>query len=186
MACSARLVDSFGDSSRGIQPFNAGARQHDRREQAVIQQEDVLHHLVLMLLNQSGIHALLQTGGNFLFCHGPAGTVVNPKQFENGMGAEGQQPDKRLGPRSDPHHGTRHQARHGLGVKLTDALGHQFAEHNGDVGNGHHHNGRGRNVSRPRRNPQALQPHRQLAAEGRLANDAVQHTDGRDADLHRR
>ena len=186
MACSAGLVDSLGDSHRGIQPFNAGARQHDGGQQAVIKQEHVLHHLVLMFLDQSGIHALFQTGGNFFFGHGPASTVVNPKQFENGMGTEGQQPDKRLGTRSDPHHGTRYQPRHSFGVELPDALGHQFAEHNGDVGNGHHHKGRGRNVSRPGRDAQTLQPYRQLAAKGCLANDAVQHADGRDADLHRR
>ena len=59
----------------GVQPFDLRARQHQGGQQAVVEQKDVLHHLVLMLFNQAGAHALFQTGGDFFLGHGAAGGV---------------------------------------------------------------------------------------------------------------
>jgi hypothetical protein len=58
----------------------------------VVQVKHVLHHLVLVLLDQAGIHAFFKAGGDFFFRHGAAGRVVDAQQLEGGLRADGQQP----------------------------------------------------------------------------------------------
>jgi hypothetical protein len=186
MAGGAGLVDGLSDSVGGIQPFDVGARQHQRCEQPVVEQEHVLHHLVLVLLDQAGVHALFQAGGDFFFRHRAAGAVVDAQQLEHRLRADGQQAHKGLGAGGHPHHGARHQARRGFGVELPDALGHQFAEDDGDEGDDGHHQRGGGDLGGARRHAKGLDPGGQAAAEGRLADDAVEHADGSDAHLHRR
>ena len=184
MAGGTGLVKGLGDGIGRVKPFDVGARQHQGGQQAVVQQEHVLHHLVLVLLDQTGVHAAFQAGGDFFFSHDALARVVHPQQLEHGMGADGQQADKRLGASGHPHHRARHQPRHGLGVKLADALGNQFAKHDGDESDDGHHQRGGRDFSGTKRHAQGLKPQRQPVAESGLADDAVEHAYRGDADLH--
>jgi hypothetical protein len=59
----------------------------------------------------------------------------------------------------------------------------QLAKHNGDEGDDRHDKSRGRQLSNSRRSAQALQPSGQVATECGLANDAVEHANGGDANL---
>jgi len=70
--------------------------------------------------------------------------------------------------------------------QLPDALGHELAKDDGGEGDQRDHDGCGRNGRRLVSHAKAVQPARHTGAEGGLANDAVEHTDRGDANLHGR
>lgn len=55
----------------GIEPLHITARHHHRDKGTVIEVEHVLHHLVLMVLNDAGIPAFVKAGHNLFFGHRP-------------------------------------------------------------------------------------------------------------------
>ena len=63
--------------------MHIGARHHERGEWPVVELKHVLHHLVLMLLDDAGVNALLQAGRYFLFSHGAGGVSVYTQQLQN-------------------------------------------------------------------------------------------------------
>ena len=181
------LRQAFGHGVGGLQPGNVGARQHHGGEVAVVQVEDVAHHLVFVFFDDAGVHALFQAGGDFGLGHGAGVGGVDAQQLEHAVGAHGQQAHKRLGTGGHPGHGHGHHTGHGFGVELANALGHQFAKQNGDEGDDGDHNGRGRDFSGAvRQGDGGLQPSRQAVAKGGLAHDAVEHANGGDAHLYGR
>lgn len=76
-----------------------------------------------------------------------------------------------------------HQTGKHLGVRLANALGHQLAHNDGEVGNQHHHQPRRGIAGIRKRHANRLQPCGQWADQGGLAHNTVKNTNRRDADL---
>jgi hypothetical protein len=164
-----------------------GPRHHHRADLPVVEAEHVAHHLVLLGLDDAGVHALFQAGGDLLFRHGAGRAARQPQQLQDGLRAGRQQRHEGLGGGGQPVHGPGHQPRHGLGKHLADALGHQLAEDDGEVGDQDDHEGRGGDERRLVGDAEGGDdPVGQRPGEGRLADDAVEQADRRDANLHRR
>jgi len=68
-------------------------------------------------------------------------------------------------------------------VRLANALGHELAHDDGEVGDQHHHQAGGGIAAVGLGYPQGFQPDRQRAGQRGLAHDTVEHADRRDADL---
>ena len=185
LALRAGLRQTVAHSAVRVQPGHVGARCHQRGQRPLVKAEYVLHHLVLVLLDHPGVHALFQAGADFFF-RDVAGRVDIDAQNPQGVGRGARQKlDKRFGCYGQPQHGARHPAGHRFRVQLTDALGHQFAKNNGGEGDGGDHNRRGRNRRRAGMHAPGLQPQGQAVAEGCLAHDAIEHTNRSNPDLHR-
>ncbi len=170
-----------------VEPLDLGARDHHGADLAVVEPEDVAHHLVLLRLDDPGFAPLFELCRDlFLGDAGPRRLAAQPEQAQHGMRGRRQQHHEGLGRRGKPHHRPRRQPRHGLGVHLADALGHQFAEDDGEVRDQYDDTGGGRDIGRRCADAEALdQPGRQRLCERRLADDAVEQPDRGDADLHR-
>ena len=67
--------------------------------------------------------------------------------------------------------------------RLANALGHQFAHHNGEVRDQHHHQPGGRIAAKRHGHAQCFQPQCQRAGQCGLTHDTVQDANRRDADL---
>ena len=113
--------------------------------------------------------------------------VAHAQQLQDGLGRARQQLDEGAGGHRQPGHRLSDQARHRLRIHLADALGHQLAEDDGDEGDDHHHEGGADHRGDVLGHREVLDdPGRKQPREGRLADDAVEHADRGDADLHRR
>jgi hypothetical protein len=141
---------------------------------------------VLLRLDDAGVHALLQAVRDLLLRHAARLRGVDAQHLQHRLGGGRQQLDERAGGARQPGHRPGHDASHRLRVELADALGHQLAEDDGDEGDDGDDDGRGGDAREALGHAVPLQPRRQRGAERRLADDAVQHADGRDADLHGR
>ena len=184
-ALAAHLPQALADAQGRVQPMDIGTRHHHRGQRPVVQMEHVLHHLVLLLLDDAGVHTLLQAVRDLLLGHAAHAFGVDGQHLQHRLGRCRQQFDERPGRPGQPCHGPCQQARDRFRIELADALGHQLAEDDGDVGDQGHDNPGGRERGGANSDPQAVQPLRQLVAERGLADDAVQHADRRDAHLHR-
>ena len=178
-----RLLHRLG----GIQPRDITTRDHHRADLPVIQPEHVAHHLVLMLLDHAGVHAFFQAGGDLFFGHRSLGVLADAQHAQDALGADRQQSHERPRQAGQPVHRRRDDTGHGLGIHLAQPLGHQLTEDDGDVGDDHHHQRRARDAGHALADHRQLlvQPGGQRLGERGLADDAVEHADGGDADLHR-
>jgi hypothetical protein len=169
-----------------VQPDDLGARDHHRADLPVVEAEHVAHHLVLLRLDHAGIHALLQLAAissSVTAREGPprCPAAAAPRWCEAEQGDQrpcavdsqfigratsratvsGYICPSRLGT-SSPKMMVRMvmiTTTRPVATRLAAALAGLEGLH---------------------------QPMRQRRRERRLADDAVEHADGRDADLHRR
>ena len=162
----------------------AGGHRHPHR--TVAQAQDFLDHHLLFGLDQAGRGAFGQDGRHLFLGHVRAIAILDAQQLENAGGGGGQQQDERL--QHDRQLGDRpgHLGRHRLGEDQRQALGHQFADDQRDIGDAHdHHGGREEfGVLRQRREGD-FQNAIQLARDGRLTIGARQNADQGDAHLDR-
>ena len=168
-----------------VQPGHVGARRHQRCQWPLVEAEHVLHHLVLMLFDHTGVHALFQAGADFFFRDVARRVDIDPQNPQGVSRGPRQQLDKGLGGDGQPQHGPRNPARHRFRVQLPDALGHQFAKNNRGEGDRGDHNRRGGDGCGTLVNAPGLQPQGQPVAECSLTHDAVEHANRCDAHLHR-
>ena len=169
-----------------VEPLHVGARRHERGQGPLVQAKHVLHHLVLLLLDQAGVHAFFQAGRDFFFGHRTRGGGVNAQQLERARRGARKQLDKGFGRPGQPQHGPRHPAGHGFRVQLADALGHQLAKNNGGEGDHGHHQRSGGDGGRFFGRAPRLQPGSHAVAERGFAHNAVEHANRGDAHLHGR
>ena len=80
-----------------VEPSHIGARRHQRGQRPLVEAEHVLHHLVLVLLNDSGIHTFLKTRTDLFFGDMARGVHIDTQHPQGVGGGARQQFDKGLG-----------------------------------------------------------------------------------------
>jgi hypothetical protein len=165
-----------------VQRHHVCARHHERADLPVVQAEHVAHHLVLVRLDHARARALGQHGVDLVLGHG-GGVLLHAQQAQQRPRGQRQQLHERLGGHGQPVDRAGHQARQRLGVALAQALGHELAHDDGEVGDEHHHQARGGVARGLGLHAQADEPIAQRLGQRRFAHDAVEHADGGDADL---
>ena len=175
----------FVGAGIGVEPNDFGARDHHRSDLPIVEPEHIAHHLVLVRFDHTGVQAFDQAGGDLFFRHAAVRRLVHAQQAQAGFGAHRQQPHERSRNRRQPLHRARHQPGHGFRMDLANALGHQLAEDDGEESDhDHDHCGRG-DVRRAVVHAEGqVQPARERRRKGSVTNNAVEHADRRDADLH--
>ena len=179
-------VEVVGKRIVHVQKHDVGARHHERANLAVVQAEHVAHHGVLVRLDHTGRGAFDQHGVDLFFGDRRAFGFFHPHGAQQTACGGRQEPHKGLGRHSQHVDGSGHQTGKGFGVGLADALGHQLADHDREIGDGQHHKAGGGVARQGLRHAHRNQPHRQRARQSRFTHDTVEHADGGDADLDRR
>ena len=167
-------------------PEHLVARRHGHPHRTVAQAHDLLDHLLLFRFDQAGRGALGQNGRHLFLGHVRSVAILDAQQLQNARGRGGQQQDEGLQHDRQRRDGLGHLGRHRLGEDQRQALGHQFADDQRDIGDAHdHHGGREEfRVLRQRREGD-FQNAIQLARDGRLTIGARQNADQGDAHLDR-
>ena len=166
-----------------VQADHVAPRHHQRTDLPVIQPKHIAHHRVLVRLDHTGRRAFHQHGVDFFFRHGAAAGFFHSHQAKERAGRCGQQQYKRLGGHRQKVDGPRYQAGKRFGVRLPDALGHQFTDNDREVGDQHHHQTGGGVAAKRHRHTQRFQPDCQRTGQCGLAHDTVQNANRRDANL---
>ena len=122
-----------------IQHHHVAARHHERADLPVVQPEHVAHHGVLVRFDHARRGALGQHGVDLFFGHGLVAVVFDAHHLQQAVGRDGQQAHKGFGGTRQPVNRPRHQPRQRFGVRLANALGHQFTDHNGEISDQQHH-----------------------------------------------
>jgi hypothetical protein len=170
-----------------VEPDDLGARDHHRADLPVVEAEHVAHHRVLLGLDDAGVQPFFEARSDLFFGDAAARPVMDAEQFQRRVRAHRQQLDEWPADQRKPLHRPRDQPRHRLGVGLADAFGHEFAEDDGHEGDRDHDHRGGADLGRALLDVEALvQPVRERRRERGVADDAVQHADRGDADLHHR
>ena len=102
-----------------IKPVDIGAQHHQQNQQPIIKTEHILHHLILLHLDHTNVHTLLQTITNLLLDHRARHINKYAQQRQHALNNNHQQLDKKLGHDDQPVHRTHHPARHRLKIELT-------------------------------------------------------------------
>ena len=134
----SRLCQTLRTRHTAFKPLDIKAWHHQGSQGPIVQMKHISHHLMFMFFDQPSIHTLFQAGCDFLFSHGTIATRINAQQFQNSMGCDGQQTDKRPGRTGQPSHWSRNKSCHGLWIKLANSFWHKFTKNNGCEGNGGH------------------------------------------------
>ena len=114
---------------------HVGAVGHHILSGAVVELEDILDHFLLGFLDGTALPAHVHHHADFLLGHLLGlGVGIDAHEAEDAVGAGGQQPHNGLeGRGAYPQH-TAGDAGHLLRVLHGNAFGHQFAQHQGEVG----------------------------------------------------
>ena len=115
--------------------------------------------------------------------HRAGAVVLHAQQAQQALGGRRQQLDERLGGQRQPVDGAGDQPGQRFGIALAQALGHQFADDDGEVRDDHHDHAGGRVAGGLVVHAHGPQPFAQRLGQGGLADDTVEHPDGGDADL---
>ncbi|MNV50185.1 hypothetical protein D3C71_1421820 [compost metagenome] len=185
-ACVVGFLDAFEVVFKRrihVQTHHITTRHHQRADLTVVQPEHIAHHGVLVRFDHARSGALHQHGVDLFFGHRAAAGFLHTHQAQQRARGGGQQQHKRLGGQRQKVDGPRHQAGKGLGVRLADALGHQFTHHDREIRDQHHHQAGGRVAAKRHGNAQCFKPQRQGPSQGGLTHDTVQHANRCDADL---
>jgi len=111
--------------------------------------------------------------------------IVHAQYTQDELRRARQQPDERTSDDRENLDRPRDEPGHALRIDLADALRHQFADDDREIGHRHDDRHQRQQGGRLRLGAPRLEPGRQRRRERRLADDAAQHRDRRDADLHR-
>ena len=172
-----------------VDPGELGARRHDRAHRLVGQPQHALDHVALLGLQHAGLRALGQQRLQLLLGHrllrrrgaSPNSRSTSAEDWPSSQttGAD----DARQRWRS----GRRPAAAITLRPAQRELLGHQFAQHQGQVGDHDHHDGRATARSAKRRQIRECRASAAwiCAGDPRAAEHAGQDADQGDADLHR-
>ena len=138
---------------------------------------------MLVRLDHPGGGALDQHRVDLFLGHRAATGFLDTQQAQQGAGGHRQQHHERLGGHGQHVDRSCNQACESLWMRLSDALGHEFTHDDRKIRDRQHHQTRGGVPSLGRRDAQTRQPDGQWAGQRGFANDAVEHTDGSDANL---
>ena len=101
---------------------------------AVVELEDVLDHFLFIFLNGAALAAHVHHGADLLFGDFLGlGVGVHAQQAQHAVGALAQQPHHRAEESRQGQDELAAHPRHALGLLHGDALGHQLAQHQGEV-----------------------------------------------------
>ncbi|MNE53699.1 hypothetical protein D3C80_1484390 [compost metagenome] len=163
------------------------ARRHGHAHGAVAQTQDLLDHLLLFRLNQTRRGAFGQNALDLFLSDVRTVAVLDAHDLEDARGRGRQQQDEGLHRQGHGRDRRRHFRGDGLGEDQGQALGHQFADDQRDIGDQHDHQGRRGDLGIGGEGREAgFQDAIQLARDGRLTIGARQNADQGDADLNRR
>ena len=129
-----------------VDEHHIGARGHQRACLAIVEAKDISRHFLFMLLDDTCSRAFFQHGVDFLFRH--AGVLVwsDTQETQQTVSRCRQQHDKRPHHHSQQLHGPGHEPRDGFWRDLSEALGHQLADDDGDICHHHHDQGGGTKI----------------------------------------
>ncbi len=183
-----RFDDPFQVFFKGkldVEIDDIGAGNHQRTDLAIIEAEDIAHHVVLLALDHAGLGTFFEHGLDFFLGDALRFLLALTHQAQDGVGGEGEQTLE--GPRHQREevHRPGDQAGDALGVELGDTLGYQFADDDGDIGDHHDHQAGGGDAACLRVETQCLQLDRQRYRQDGFADNAVEDADRGDADLDR-
>ena len=112
------------------------------------------------------------------------GARCRPNSAQHRRGRPVEQPDDRPADARHPGDRRRDPRRDVLRPAQGEVLRHQFAQHQGQVGGHHHHQGQRQRLGHRRQIRDAGEPVLQMHGDPRTAEHAGQHADQGDADLH--
>ena len=162
------------------------ARHHEGGDLPVVEAENVTYHLVLVMLDNSGIGSFLQHHVQLFLGHRLASRILDAKEPQGELGRAGQKHHERFRHGCQHHHRARSYAGQRLRVDLGQTLGDQFAHHDGKIGNRDDHQAGGGVPRSRRRHAQRLQPFAKRFCQGGFADNPVEDADRRDPDLNGR
>jgi hypothetical protein len=169
-----------------VEVHDVGARRHQRRDLPVVEAEDVADHRPLLLVDDTGLRAFLDELLDLFLGHGVQRGVAHADHPQQHVRRRREQANEGPGDLGEPHDRQGDAPRDPLGRHLPKALRNQFAEHDREVGHDDDDQGGGAQAGGGGLDTEVDEPLRQRSGECRLAHDAAQDSDRRDADLDRR
>ena len=165
-------------------PIHIRARRHGDTHRAVAETQDLLDHLLLFRLDQTGRRALGDHGLDLFLGHVRAIAILDAKHLEDARRRGGQKQHEGLEHDRQGRDRGRHLGRDRFGKDQRQTLGHQFADDQRHIGDADDHQGGGEHlrIGRQRRKAGFQKPI-QLARDRRLPVSARQNADQGDADL---
>ena len=122
-----------------IDPVDVGAWRHDPAHRPVAEAHDTRDHLALVGLDHTGCFRLGHDGSDLLLGHGAVGFRALAEEAEDQLGRGIEQPHDRSTDPGDLRHERCDRTGDTLGVLQGQMLGHEFADHDGEIRDGTDH-----------------------------------------------
>ena len=122
-----------------VDPVDIGARRHDATHRPVAEAHHARDHLALVRLDHAGGLRLGHDGLDLLLGHRALGLRALAEEAEDQLGRGIEQPDDRSTDPGDQRHQGRHRAGDPFRVLQRQVLGHEFADDDGEIGDGADH-----------------------------------------------
>ena len=159
-------------------------RRHDRGDGQLVEAEHALDHLLFGLVEDARLEALLNQDVHLLVRHGGFAATCEAEGLEQEVGDGAEDFDDGRNHPRHPLQGAGDQPGHALRVAERDALGDEFADHEGEERDEAHHPTEGDVIGPWRQHRKTHEPHRHLIGHGRSAERARQNAAQCDAHLH--
>ena len=114
------------------------ARSHQVAHGQLIEIERAVDDVALDLVERAGAEALLHQTAHLILGDGRVGPGFHSEQPQQHLGGLAEKRDERRGEHREPVHEFRHAERDAFRIAQADALGHQFADDERQIGDGDH------------------------------------------------
>jgi len=141
---------------------------------------------MLVAFDHAGRGGLGDHGLDLLFSHPLLGLAGLAQQSQHGLARDVEQPDHRRADGRNQLHGRRDPGGYALGIAQGDLLGHQLAQDQGNIGDGHDNHANADDIGDIVGNADGFEPVGEPEAQGGAGKSARQDTHQGDADLYRR